>query len=549
MQHSTERSILRRIDGATVACLAGLFLAVLVLEAVGYRGEDFWWPDSPRHAMGGALVHDFVTESSLTDPLHFAERYYLRYPAFSVGLYPPGFYVLEGGMFALFGISEASALAVVGLLYFAGGAAVFYLARLWLGRVESFAVALLSLCLPEVAFWGREVMLDVPMCALLLVGIAMFIRRLDDPDRNAVYWSVLPLVGAVYIKYNAAFVGPLLAAVLVSRRGWRELQRPAVWAWGAVAVILLAPAAALMAALGRFNVTQAVEVGPGQGAALPLDSFRNWTYYLEQLPAQAGWETVALAAAGLALILWRPRLRDAAPRAGILLAWFGFGYLVFSLIALKEQRHTMTLLVPVLFAAALFLRAVLPARALPAVLLAWAFVRFGVAVAQPLPTVAGYCRAADDLARLAKPESVVMFFGTGRGNGNVAFRLRSRHDEQGLTLYRGDKMLFSMSSNISTIRSLPVSHEDIGAKITSLGIEYVVVESAPFLDKLDNTGRLLDVLRSRQFELVTEYDIQGSNAYHDNHVAIYRNRAPLPKHRSPIDYDIPLADFSIGEHH
>ena len=77
----------------------------------------------------------------------------------------------------------------------------------------------------------------------------------------------------------------------------------------------------------------------------------------------------------------------------------------------------------------------------------------------------------------------------------------------------------------------------------------MVVESAPFLDNLDNTARLRAALQSQQFQLVGELDIEGSVAYRNNHVAIYRNLAPLPKLRGPIRYDIPLADYSVGESH
>src|SRR5690606_28534716 len=104
---------------------------------------DFWWPDSPRHAMGGALVHDYLSQAPLSNPLAFAKAYYIRYPAFSLGLYPPGFYLIEGGVFALTGVSSQSALAVVGLLYFVAAASLYFLARVWLGRLASFSTALL----------------------------------------------------------------------------------------------------------------------------------------------------------------------------------------------------------------------------------------------------------------------------------------------------------------------------------------------------------------------------------------------------------------------
>ena len=240
-------------------------------------------------------------------------------------------------------------------------------------------------------------------------------RLLDSPNRNAVYWSALPLIAAVYIKYNAIFIGPLLLGVLLWKRGFEELRRPTPWIWGIVGVALLAPAAALMSAWGRFNVTQAIDVGPGQGAALELHTLRNWTYYLEQLPLQAGWETVALAAAELGGLRAAASVARPRPPRGRARGLVRIRLPVFSLIALKEQRHADAA------AAGAAGRDPVPAGGAarpgrcPSCLARGPCCASGAAVIHPLPTVTGYALAADQLAQLAKPNSVVMFFGTGAG--------------------------------------------------------------------------------------------------------------------------------------
>lgn len=527
--------------------MALLLAAIVVLLTLGNPTSEFWWPDSPRHAMGGAVVYDYVLQGELQNPVEFAQKYYIRYPAFAAGFYPPGFYLFEGLVFSLFGVSPAAALASVGVFYFVGAAAVFFLMRFWVGWLEALAAGVLFIATPEIALWGREVMLDIPMCSFLLVGVYLFIRFLDDPNPDLVYWSALPLIGAIYIKYNAAFIGPPLAAILLWRRGLSELARGRVWMWCVGMAVLLLPAIQLMLTYGAFNLTQATEVGPGQGARLEIDTVENWIYYLQALPQQAGWESVVLAAVGLVAWATGRRWWKPARNFHVLVGWFWFGYLVFTLIALKESRHTIVLTIPVVLTAALTVHSALSARWAPIVLMAWAAARYGIAVTQQTPTVEGYVQVADQVAEATPQGGVIMFFGTGRGTGEIAFRLRSQFDDQGLTLFRGDKMLFNQRANVSTMEELEIDPEKLARLISELGIRYVIYESAPFLESKPNTALLKQVLASDQFERVSDHAVLGSAAYDDNVLTVYRNLSPLPKRRRLIEYNIPLAGISIKE--
>lgn len=88
---------------ALLFALAALFLA----PALG--GSGFWWTDETRHAMGGVFILDLLRDLPLDDPMGYALRYFAQYPALALNWYLPGFYFVEAGFFALFGVSETVA--------------------------------------------------------------------------------------------------------------------------------------------------------------------------------------------------------------------------------------------------------------------------------------------------------------------------------------------------------------------------------------------------------------------------------------------------------
>ena len=71
-------------------------------------------------------------------------------------------------VYAVFGVSEASALLTELAFLFLLAWGAFRLSRHWLDSLPALAVALLLLGAPELAFWGRQIMLDVPAYAFLV---------------------------------------------------------------------------------------------------------------------------------------------------------------------------------------------------------------------------------------------------------------------------------------------------------------------------------------------------------------------------------------------
>src|SRR5271170_2947357 len=80
-------------------------------------------------------------------------------------------------------VSEASALlAVLAFLFFLAWGA-FRLSRHWLDPPPALAVALLLIGAPELASWGRQIMLDVPAYAFLVWAAVFLVRHLKSGQK------------------------------------------------------------------------------------------------------------------------------------------------------------------------------------------------------------------------------------------------------------------------------------------------------------------------------------------------------------------------------
>ena len=77
---------LRRASAALLLLLA--LLAVPLLRGVGKR-ELHLNVDETRHAMNGVFLHDFLRDFSPSWPLQYAYECYGKYPALSIGHWPP----------------------------------------------------------------------------------------------------------------------------------------------------------------------------------------------------------------------------------------------------------------------------------------------------------------------------------------------------------------------------------------------------------------------------------------------------------------------------
>src|SRR5208282_1105972 len=224
--------------------------------------------DASRHAMNGAFILDFLHQLPLRHPIQSAYDYYRQYPALTIGFYPPLFSVALAAFYALFGVSEAAALLCELAFLFLLGCGAYRLSRHWLDWRPALAATLMVIGAPELLYWGRQIMLDIPAYAFLIWAAEFYVRYLKGAANRWLYLAVLFTVAAVYTKYNAIFFVAVMAVALPCARGWRALFDPSVLRAAALGSLLMVPAAAIFFIFARYNLQQAsaAPVAPAHAA-------------------------------------------------------------------------------------------------------------------------------------------------------------------------------------------------------------------------------------------------------------------------------------------
>jgi 4-amino-4-deoxy-L-arabinose transferase-like glycosyltransferase len=534
--HSPNSSKRRQVEIAVALIFVA---AVTLLYLSSPRDGNFWWSDAPRHAMDGAFYRDLVREMPLSGLEQFAIDYYLKYPALTILFYPPMFAWVEAIFFTLFGVSHPVAQLSIAFFAFLAAWGGYRLLRRWSSPVWAASAMVLFLGFPEVALWGRQVMLELPVCAFLFWGVHIFLRYVEEDRPRLLYASALLLVGAVYTKQTAVFVLPLLGWYLWRAKGWPMLRLRPVRIAGALFGIGLLPLVLVTLRFGQVNFNS---VQGGTWTPMPLFSPAAWSFYARQLPAQLGWAPLILAAVFLVVSLRKKEWRGAGWTFA--LGWFLTGYLFFSLIALKESRHTVLILLPVGWFALEALRRILPSRIAPAAGVGLASAVFLHTVAfVPVPQVSGYRAAADYIAAHAPPKSTILF--SGYRDGSFVFNMRAREDRRDLGVLRADKILLRVKQRRELgVTELGLTEADILKRIEETGVSYVV-NQPNFWDDLEAMRRLQRVLSGNQFCKVATLPVTANTGYQDHMLEIYRKVGVVSERTVPLRVELPIIGTTI----
>lgn len=522
-----------------VYVVAVLVVAAIFLYFTAPRNGDFWWSDAPRHAMDGAFYRDLASNLPLSDPKQYAINYYLKYPALTILFYPPMFAVVEAVFFALFGVSHPVAQLSVAFFCFVAAWGGYRLLRRWSSPLWAILAMVLFLGMPEVALWGRQVMLELPACAFLFWGAHLFLCYLERNRPRLLYWAMLLLLCGVYTKQTVIFVLPLLAWWLWRGRGLALFRLREVWLAGAGFAVGLIPLAWVTLQFGHVNFNS---VQGGQWTPQPVFSVASWLFYLEQLPAQLGWLTLILAALFLVGSLLRKSWRGEA--WSFVLLWFVSGYVFFSLIALKEPRHTVLILFPLGWFALDLLRRTLPDRAavVAGVLLAGGVFLHTMTQVE-VPYVGGYQAAADMVAAMAPRNSTVLF--SGYRDGSFVFNMRAREDRSDLDVLRADKILLRVTQRRELgIQELGLTEAEILQRIEDAGVSFVV-NQPNFWDDLEAMQRMQRLLATERFRKVASVPVVANTGHEDHVLEIYQKVGTVSQRRGPLRVDLPIINTVI----
>jgi hypothetical protein len=523
-----------------ICCIVVLLSCVGLLFATSPRQGDFWWSDAPRHAMDGVFIHDLIRDHPIRNPEQYAMDYYIRYPALTILFYPPGFALVEALFFAIFGVSHSSAMIAIAACYAATALGGYFLLKRRLPPVVSAASVLVFIALPETALWGRQVMLEIPACAAMMWAAWAFLRFQDTQRSRYLYASVFFLASAMYMKQTAGFVGVVFVATAWLRRRTIPLPgRALLIKAGVLFAVLALPVVAMTLRFGRINVDSVVG---GEWNKTSLWSWESLTFYLRQLPDQAGWPVVILATGYVVAAMWRRswRLED----LDFFLLWAAVGYVAFTAVALKEPRHTVLVLFPI---AVFAIQAVCHLFPRPlhnaGVSLLAAVTLAGTLLWHPVPAVSGYQEAAELIAAKAPRNSAILFM--GQRDGSFTFNVRARSHRPDISVIRADKLLLRVTQRRElgiVDRGIPA--DQIATMLNEYGITYAVSEPG-FWDDLKSVNELDSVLKGR-FAKVAEIKVQANIDHKDRQLNVYRNLTDVSvSSRRQIRIELPLINAVV----
>lgn len=525
------------------------YISILLAITLGmYFGlpkrGDIDWADASRHALNGAFVLDFIQQLPWRHPVEFAYDYYRQWPALTILFYPPLFYGVLAAVYSVLGVSEASALLteVAFLFLLAWGA--FRLSRHWLEPPSALAVALLLLGAPELAFWGRQIMLDVPAYAFLVWAAEFLVRHLQSGQRWTLFAAVICVVAAAYTKFNAIFFVVPIAISLAYAYGWRVLRQRAVMQAAALGGALLLPLVGIFFAFGSYNLDQAAAL---RGAEASRWSIAELSYYAGIMPSVISWPTLAFACLYVLALPFAPALRLARADTIFLGSWLLVGYAFYAMIAVKEPRHILFITYPLALAAVLAIDRTLAKTSLRyAVSLSFAgAILASTLITGTVPAVAGMREAAEAVAQLAPPETNVAFWGSH--DGTFVYAMRAYSGRRDLGVVRLDKILLSEVAVYVEhgFKENAIKPDDLTGTLRDLHIQYVVFQTR-YHDDLASVKALEEALGSDKFSEVERIPMTAN--YGKGYMAdlvIYRMKAEVPRGRIAPSMQIKLLGRSL----
>jgi hypothetical protein len=515
-----------RTDRSGLFPAAVLAVAVALLFFTAPRDGRFYWADAGSFALNGALVHDYVASGLHRPPMAFAREFFLHYPALSISLYPPVFPVAEAAAYAIFGVSQSAAQGTVAVFAALAGWGAYLLSRAVLPPLAAAAVPLVLFSTPVVLLWSRQIMMEVPSLAFLLLSAAALLRYQAGRTLPRLLLAVLLLATAVYTKQPAIFAIPAFAAALLIEEGWGLLRRRGIWLAAGAGMLALLPLAAFTLEFSPVLVDEAFRSGIAAGIEPHHWSFGGITRFLRALPEMVGWLPLGAALGYLVLLGFRGFSSIAEQRlATLMLVWFAAEYAFVTAIGHFEERYGMALSVPIAVFAVL-----LPIRASRAwwrstAILAGGVILLTVAFAtDPVPRTESYGAIADAVIQNTRQGEVVLF--DLYDSRSLAFELRVRSKGTGPYVLRAEKILVAYTSARDLgITDRGLTTAEIGALIDRYAIGLVVLQDDFWTDQ-PSMARLQAVMHSDRFERVGTFAIDSPIPSHGRTIELFRNRHP-----------------------
>jgi dolichyl-phosphate-mannose-protein mannosyltransferase len=524
------------LQGVGVVVVWGFVLTLhLHNNGLWYQG------DSPRHAGNGVFWWDFLLHFPV-NPFTFALEYFARYPVIAPTIYPPVFYLLEGGAFSIFGISPfvAKGLVLVFVLV-----AAFYMV-LWLRQAvhpEAGWGGVVLLLQPGVITWSNAIMLNVPAMTLGLATLYHGRQLLDQPRSRQLYLVAVFGVLAILTYLPAAVIAFVLLAWIIVERCGAIFRQPRAWLVVGLAALALAPWTLITLKWAPIHV--GMVSGSVFSTSLPVSEPWRWLSYLVGLPELFTYWVLALAAVGAVAGLWSCRWRREVKLA---LVWFIVCYVAYSSIAARELRYVLLLGPPLVFLSMVALvfgaeRLALTFGAnIRRVELAGLGIFIGLHLLAATQVVVPAMRGMEEIVAFLEgvaPDQRV-FYG-GKFDGAFSFYTRAHDQNLTRSVTLDSKLLYAtaMDPSIGIVEMVASPHDVVEAFRVRCGCRWLAVESERDGNEVSGVRYLREALRGPEFELVRSFPFEGPPPA-PARVDVYRFKLPIEMQERQQQLQFPI---------
>jgi hypothetical protein len=452
--------------------IALVLSAIVALRGITNEAAVSLQGDMPRYLMDGVFLRDLLVAPhgwSFDGLLRFAQRYYVQYPALSVGHHPPLLPAVLVPFFAVFGVSVETARIVIAGFFMLSVLLLFtFVRQLYDGATAGWA-CLLFATMPYLAEFGQSVLSEMTAIACVLAVMNVLLRFRQTGRPRDYLWLVVLAVVSLSARQLALFMFPAYALLLLQDHGWRRFRQPRILLPTVIGIGLLALVALATLILSPFNVDVIRRVLAGTlGHATTLGLVA--IIVREQLhPA-----LLFLMLAGIAWAILDRDRRVVVPIAWMLSVLLG---VVFVTGPLEPARYSI-LAVPAycLAGASLWARArnrTTTAIVAAAIIAAAGWQAVGALAVRPVGAH-GYEQAATYVIEHSQAPTVLY---TGVvDTGYFVFFVRKHDPAQRLVVLRSDKILTTSSMGHLSVEDRITDRGQIYDVLREFGTRYVVIE-------------------------------------------------------------------------
>ena len=498
-----------------VLLVCALVLCTLVI-ARGIRAGEFSYDvDETEHAVTGLYAASLIQDHP-AHPVEYTYQFYAQYPAIGVVHWPPLFHGFEGLAFLLLGPSVVAARLTILLFALLGLTAWFGLVRELKDEWTAALSTVLLATLPLMLLFEKTVMLEIPCLSLCIAASYLWTKYLLYEKTPTLFWFAGFAAAAFLTKQNAVYLPLFCVLSTVAMGKWRLLFRRQVLL-SALAVVLLAGPFYLLVYRTHWRTTF-MNLSDSE-----VSGIAGLLFYFKSLPEQMGWAMLGLSLLGM---VTSPRW-ERKKIIALMLSWMLACYVAFTLVGLKDPRHTISWLPPFIYFASgmltrMFSRPPLKTVATAAVMTLLAS-QLAATWSYRRPYVSGYSAAAKAVTQYAS-SGIILY--DGALPGNFIFFLRANDPYRHFLVLR--KALYAMRIDKRWgAEELVHGREDIENLLRRVGVRFVVVSDQMNLE-FESQRTLRDMLKTKQFKLLGSFPTRSSGEADAGHLLVYENEQWTP---------------------